>query len=210
VQLLYLIEHQSFFSQNILGAGNTATTYATTATDPTQAGNGASEAGKSNSLGNGSTNTTTGASSASRQVAFMSYRGIENFYGNDWNWADGVIVNPDGTASADQGDWWFTNNSADFSDSVRTNMTQITAVGATGGGFISAIAAVDYFFVATSVSGGSSTTFLTDQSFGSTGADRMVLVGGLAANGANAGAFLVDSINVSSSRFRSVAARLSF
>jgi hypothetical protein len=210
VQLLYLIEHQSFFSQNILGAGNTATTYATTAADPTQAGNGASEAGKSNSLGNGSTNTTTGASSASRQVAFMSYRGIENFYGNDWNWADGVIVNPDGTVSADQGDWWFTNNSADFSDSVRTNMTQITAVGATGSGFSSAIAAVDYFFVATSVSGGSSTTFLTDQSFGSTSADRVVRVGGPAAFGADAGAFLVSSTDASSSRARSIAARLSF
>jgi hypothetical protein len=210
VQLLYLIEFQSFFSQNILGAGNTATTYSTTAADPTQTGNGGSEAGKSNGIGNASTNTTNGASSASRQVAFMSYRGIENFFGNDWNWADGVIVNPDGTASANQGDWWFTNNSADFSDSVRTNMTQIMSTAPTTSGFVSAIASVDNFFIATSVSGGSSSTYLTDQYSGSTSADRAVLISGGANGGANAGAFYVDSINASSIRARSVAARLSF
>jgi hypothetical protein len=89
-------------------------------------------------------------------------------------------------------------------------MTQITAVGATGSGFSSAIAAVDYFFVATSVSGGSSTTFLTDQSFGSTSADRLVRVGGAANLGASAGAFIVDSDIGSSARTRTLAARLSF
>jgi aspartate carbamoyltransferase regulatory subunit len=210
VQLLYLIENQSFFSQNITGNGNTGTTYATTASDPTQAGNGGSEAGKSNALGNASTNTTSGASSASRGVAYMSYRGIENFYGNEWNWADGCIVNPDGTVSADQGDWWFTNNSADFSDSVRTNMTQIMSTARTGSGFVSAIASVDNFFIATSVSGGSSTTFLTDQYLGSTTADRVVRVGGPASDGADAGAFFVSATAVSSLRGRFFGARLAF
>jgi hypothetical protein len=210
IQLLYLIEYQTFFSQNVLGNGNTATTYATTATDPTQAGNGGSVAGKSDSLGNASTDTTSGASSASRAVAYMSYRGIENFYGNEWNWADGVIVNPDGTVSANQGDWWFTNNSADFSDSVRTNMTQIMSNAPTGSGFASAIAGVDNFFIATSTSGGSSTTYLTDQYFGSTAADRVVVVGGDAAFGASAGAFFVAANDASSFRVRRFGARLAF
>lgn len=208
VQLLYLVEYQTFFSQNILGAGNTATTYA--ASSGTQSDNGGSEAGKSNSIGNASTNTTNGASSASRQVAWMSYRGIENFYGNEWNWVDGVIVNPDGTASAGAGDWWFTNNSADFSDSVRTNMTQITNGAATANGFVSAIASVDSFFVGTSTSGGSSTTYLTDQLFASTAADRVVYVGGSAVSGAGAGAICVDADDASSSRGRAVGARLAF
>ena len=210
IQLLYLIEYQTFFSQNVLGNGNTGTTYATTAADPTQAGNGGSVAGKSDSLGNASTDTTSGASSASRAVAYMSYRGIENFYGNVEDWADGVIVNPDGTASAGQGDWWFTNNSADFSDSVRTNMTQITNGAATTADFGSAIAGVDNFFVATSTSGGSATTYTTDRWSGSTTADRVVGVGGSAVSGANAGAFFVTASNVSSARGRNVGARLSF
>jgi hypothetical protein len=140
----------------------------------------------------------------------MSYRGIENFYGNEWNWADGCIVNPDGTVSAGQGDWWFTNNSADFSDSARTNMTQIMSTAPTTSGFASAIASVENFFIATSVSGGSSSTYLTDQYFGSTSADRVVLVGGNANSGANAGAFYVDASNASSARFRNAGARLAF
>ena len=208
VQLLYLVEFQSFYSQNITGAGNTATTYA--ASSGTQSDNGGSEAGKSNSIGNASTNTTNGASSASRGVAWMSYRGIENFYGNEWNWADGCIVNPDGTASAGQGDWWFTNNSADFSDSARTNMTQIMSTAPTTSGYVSAIASVNDFFIATSVSGGSSSTYLTDQYFGNTSADRVVLVGGSADNGAPAGAFFVLANTASSARARNIGARLCF
>jgi hypothetical protein len=210
IQLLYLIEYQTFFSQNVLGNGNTGTTYATTAANPTQAGNGGSVAGKSDSLGNASTDTTSGASSASRAVAYMSYRGIENFYGNETNWADGCIVNPDGTASAGQGDWWFTNNSADFSDSVRTNMTQIMSNAPTGTGFASAISGVDNFFIATSNSGGSSTTFLTDNYNGSATADRIARVGGDAASGEFAGAFDVNAATALSMRDRTRGARLAF
>jgi hypothetical protein len=141
----------------------------------------------------------------------MSYRGIENLYGNAWNWADGVIVNPDGSVSAGQGAWWFTNNSADFSDSVRTNMTQITTAAATGGsGFVSAIASVDNFFVGTNQSGGSSSTYLTDQLFASTAADRVVLVGGGAGNGSDAGLFVVVADNAASDRSRRIGARLAF
>jgi len=209
VQLLYIVEHQTFFSQAVTGNGNTDTTYA--ASSATQSDNGGSEAGKSNSIGNASTNTTTGASSASRGVAWMSYRGIENLYGNAWNWADGVIVNPDGSVSAGQGAWWFTNNSADFSDSVRTNMTQITTAAATGGsGFVSAIASVDNFFVGTNQSGGSSSTYLTDQLFASTAADLVVVVGGGAADGSAAGLFVVYASIAASDRTRAVGARLAF
>lgn len=208
VQLLYLIEYQTFFSQNVLGAGNTGTTYA--ASSGTQSDNGGSEAGKSNSIGNASTNTTNGASSGSRGVAWMSYRGIENFYGNGWNWADGVIVNAAGAVSANQAVWYFTNNSADFSDTVNTNMTQITAVAATGGNYASAVASVDNFFIATSVSGGSSTTYTTDYWDGSTSADRVVIVGGSAFDGAIAGAFVVLASSDASLRYRSVGARLAF
>jgi hypothetical protein len=209
VQMLYLIEHQSFYSQNILGAGNTNGSYLSSSSNQNDSPH--TVAGASNSLGNSSTDTTSGAGvSAKPGTSFMSYRGIENFYGNCWNWADGCIVNPDGTAAAGQGDWWFTNNSADFSDSVRTNMTQIFTGAPTSSQYASAIAAVDNFFIATSVSGGSSSTYLTDYYFGSVSADRAVYVGGGAQRGALAGAFFVSADDASSSAYRDGGARLAF
>jgi hypothetical protein len=207
VQLLYLIEYQTFYSQNNTGNGNTGTSYA--ASSGTQADNGASEAGKSNSIGNASTNTTNGASSASRQVAWMSYRGIENFYGNDWNWVDGVIVNAAGSVSADSATWHFTNNSADFSDTVSTNMTLITSSGQTNFDYPDALALVNNFFISTS-GGGSSSTYTTDYWYGSTSADRGVAVSGDGTNGALAGAFLVSANYDASVRVRTVGARLAF
>jgi hypothetical protein len=140
----------------------------------------------------------------------MSYRGIENFNGNVNNSADGCIVNPDGSVSANQARMWWTNNSADFSDSVKTNMTEIAVNLTTGGNFASAIATTDYFFVATSVSGGSASTFITDGYFGSTSDDRVVRVGGGASDGAFVGAFLVSADSVSSLAVRSLGARLAF
>jgi hypothetical protein len=208
VQLLYLIEFQSFFSQNITGNGNTGTTYASSS--GTQSDSGNSSSGKSNVIGNQSTDTVTGALSATRGVAYMSYRGIENLYGNIYNFSDGVIINPDGSVSAGQGDWWFTNNSADFSDSVKTNMTQITSGAATADGFSSAIAGVDHFFIATSTSGGSSTTFVTDQLYATTTADRILSVGGAAEIGAHAGLFFLNAVDAGSARLRKIGARLCF
>jgi hypothetical protein len=90
-------------------------------------------------------------------------------------------------------------------------MTQITAVASTAGsGFVSAIAAVDNFFVPTAVSGASSSTYITDQFFGSTSADRVVPVGGAANNGAAAGAFVLVASNASSDRARTLGGRLAF
>jgi hypothetical protein len=208
VQVLYLTEYQTFFSQSRLGDGNTNGTYVTQSDDQNQSPN--SPAGLTNSIGNASTNGSQASAGASPGTAFMSYRGIENFYGNVWNWADGIIGNPDGSVSADQMRLWWTNNSADFSDSVKTNMTEIAVNLATGNDFASALAATDYFFVATSVSGGSSSTYTTDRWRGSTSDDRVVLVGGDASGGASAGAFRVTANDGSSIANRGIGGRLAF
>jgi hypothetical protein len=89
-------------------------------------------------------------------------------------------------------------------------MTLISTTAPTTSGFVSAIAAIDNYFIASSVSGGSATTFLTDQWFGSTSSNRVVRVGGDAANGADAGAFLVNAAGGSSGASRDFGARLAF
>jgi hypothetical protein len=204
VQMLYLIEYQSFYSQNILGAGNTNGSYLASSSNQNDSPH--TVAGASNSLGNSSTNTTTGAGvSAKPGTSFMCYRGIENFYGNCWNWADGINVNV-GT----NGTVYVTNNRSDFADNTSTNMSLISSSAPTSSNYASAIDNIDDYFIPTSVSGGSSSTFLTDYWYGSTGSNRVVLVGGLAADGASAGAFLVGADYASSNRNRYVGARLAF
>lgn len=207
IQMLYLTEYGTFDSQTAIGLGNTRHTLW-----PTGGGINDSrvcQSGLSNALGNGTGGAATGTLNIVNNGDYMSYRGIENFFGNVWNWADGVIVNPDGTASAGQGDWWFTNTRADFSDSVRTNMTQLMSSAPTTSNYVGAISAIDNFFIATSVSGGSSSTYLTDFYYGSTAADRGVIVGGSADAGLAAGAFVVGAFSVDS-RFRGFGGRLAF
>jgi hypothetical protein len=202
VQMLFLAEFGTFSSQATLGAGNTAGSYLTQSAN--QSDSPHTIAGASNSLGNGSTNTTTGAGvSAKPGTSFMCYRGIENFYGNCWNWADGINVNV--TAN---GNVHVTNNRADFADNTSTNMTLLTSSLVTSSGFIRNIAAIDNYFLASSVSGGSSTTYLTDQWFANTSSNRVVRVGGSASGGANAGAFCVISSAASSFADRTRGARL--
>ena len=202
VQMLYLIEYQSFFSQNILGAGNTNGSYL--ASSGVQADSPHTIAGASNWIGNGSTNTTSGAGvSAKPGTSYMVYRGIENFYGNCWNWADGINVNV-GT----NGYVYVTNNRANFADDTSTNMTLISTTAPTTSNYVSAIAAIENYFIASSVSGGSSSTYLTDYWYGSTSSNRVVFVGGSAGDAAAAGAFSVAAALASSARGRDFGGRL--
>jgi hypothetical protein len=80
IQMLYLVEYGTFDSQSVLGDGNTGIDSVSDADSTAQTASPHSMAGKSNALGNASTDATSGASSASRDTAFMSYRGIENLY----------------------------------------------------------------------------------------------------------------------------------
>ena len=202
VQMLYLIEYQSFYSQAILGAGNTNGSYL--ASSGVQADSPHTIAGASNWLGNGSTNTTSGAGvSAKPGTSYMVYRGIENLYGNCWNWADGINVNV-GT----NGYVYVTNNRADFADDTSTNMTLIATNASTAADYASALSAIDNYFIASSVSGGSSSTYLTDYWYGSTSSNRVVFVGGSAYYAALAGAFHVLANSASSVRDRGIGGRL--
>jgi hypothetical protein len=212
IQMLYLTEYGTFDSQTAIGLGNTRhTTWTAGGTFATN--NRTCVSGLSNALGNGTGGSATGTINTSNNGDYMSYRGIENFFGNVWNWTDGVIVNPDGTASAGQGAWWFTNTRADFSDSVRTNMTNLMSTAPTAFGaapYVNSIAAIDNFFIATGNTTGSATTFVTDAYYGSTTADRVVYGGGSATDGGLAGAFAVFSINAAAYRSRAVGARLAW
>ena len=204
VQMLFLAEHGTFRSQQTLGDGNTNGAYLNSSSNQNDSPH--TIAGASNSLGNASTNTTTGAGvNAKPGTSFMSYRGIENWYGNASNWIDGWNVN---VGSA--GTCYVSNTRAHFADNTATNYTLLTTSLPTGSGFIRNILPITGAFLASSVSGGSSGTFLADQQFGSTSTNRVALFGGASGFAASAGAFCVFLSRVSSFRGRDVSARVSF
>ena len=203
IKMLYVIEYQSLFSQNKTGAGNTNGSYL--ASSSNQNNSPHTIAGASNSLGNTSTNTTTGAGiSAKPGVSFMSYRGIENLYGNAWNWLDGCNINI-GTA----GTFYVTNTTAHFADNTYTNHTLVTNSFPTASGYPSNFLALDSYFLPSNATGGSTTTYLTDYLYASASLSRVLIAGGGANDAGYAGVFYLLSLDASSYRRRTISARLS-
>lgn len=205
IQMLYLVEYQTFFSQNVLGAGNTNGSYLTSSS--VQSDSPHTIAGAGNAIGNGSTNTTTGAGvDAKPGTSFMKYRGIENFYGNCWNFVDGLNINI-GTA----GTAYYTNNSSFFVDDTATNMTLISSSVSTGSDFIRNVLPIDFAFLPSAVgSDATSTTYITDRLFGTTSLNRVALLGGVANGLSFVGTFGWLLILGSSGRGRNAGARVCF
>ncbi len=204
VQLLYLIEYGTFNSQLTLGAGNTNVTNAYSApSSGSQTDSPHSEAGKSNALGNRSTNITSGAESATRNTAYMAYRGIENWYGNCWNWVDGMNIGESGNYKV-----WVNNNDTQFADNTSTNYTEIGTALSTSNTDVTNILDIATAFIP-SAGGGSSTTGLCDRYFVNTG-QRVARFGGSASDGAIAGGFFWALSTDSSYSVRVLGARLAF
>lgn len=192
VQMLFLAEHQSFSSQAILGAGNTNGSYLASSADQNDSPH--TIAGAGDSIANGSTDTTSGAGvNAKPGTSFMKYRGIENFYGNIFNWADGINVNV--TVA---GNVHVTNNATNWADNTSTDYDLVATGLSTASGFIRDLLPAEGYFLSSNNVGGSSTTFVTDQHFATTSSNRVVSVGGGASVGANAGAFCLASSSDSS------------
>lgn len=82
------------------------------------------QSGLSNTLGNGTGGVSLGGTDG-WATDFMSYRGIEHFFGHIWQFLDGFTV--DGTANDDSTPmpFWFTNNSAYFADTGSTGMVKL-------------------------------------------------------------------------------------
>lgn len=200
IELLFLVEYGTFRTQQTIGDGNVAVSAGYPASSGNQTDSPHSEAGKSNSIGNASTNTTNGASSGTRNTAFMSYRGIENWYGNCWNWVDGYNIN------SNQG--YVSNTRANFADDTATGYNAIGAAMVASDGYVTNVQQEPYAFLPSAV-GGSSSTYLADYYYQASGW-RVAVFGGAANDGAIAGGFFWRLGLGSSSAFRNFGARLAF
>jgi hypothetical protein len=205
VQMLYLIESQTFYSQNVLGDGNTKSGYFPSSDNQNDSPH--TIAGAGDAIGNGSTDTISGAGvDAKPGTSFMKYRGIENLYGNCWNWADGININVSST-----GNVHITNDASDFADDTSTNMDLIASTLPTGNDYIRDLLPSEGVFLASNISGSNASQYITDLHTGSTSSNRVAAVGGGAvAGGVPWGVFHLDASYSSSSADRMICGRLSF
>ena len=189
VQLLYLIEYANFDSQSELGYGRTQLSGGTWT-----AGSYLGQCGKSNTDGDG-TNSVAG----NTNDAYMTYRGIENWYGNVWKWNDGININNHVP--------YVTNNASAWADDTSTGYTNLGVTLAASNNYQITLEDSDRGFLPASV--GASTAYIGDYYYQNTGW-RVVGLGGDAADGASAGAFYVGASGAASHDDVSIGARLAY
>ena len=165
IQTLLVTEYRDYNSQKVLGNGSSeGATYGVST-------------GLSDSRGNRSGNVYTGGGSSSD---FMSYRGIENLYGRAWTWADGINVYERVV--------YLTNNQSVFADNTSVGYSFYAQVPSGSGSYQKELFPLADVFLPSVVTGASSTTYLADALYTSTGW-HVARVGGHSDNGSFVGAF---------------------
>ena len=179
IQILFLTEYCTFNTQAVLGRGNDT------------GGDFGITTGQSNSIGNAS-------SGATNNDMWMSYRGIENWYVDCWEFIDGLNI---------QNYKVFLNqNPATFADDVFTGdyVDSGVTLPAMSASYIKKITGN---FLPTAV-GGSSSTFVTDGGWSSS-AGTLVFFGAAAVDWLVAGGFTFGSNATAEFALISVSAGLS-
>jgi hypothetical protein len=204
LQLLYLTEYASFYSQSVLGYGIAAVGDWAAYNNS----NPIAKSGNGNAIGNASGNTatsaiTTGAGAAS---VYLKYRGIENLYGHIFKFVDGYKVNNNIP--------YLCNNFANFSDAESTtnytNPTDVNGAAITmhnADGYQGTLELTGRGFFPASITGGDATHKITDYYYQAAGW-RVVISGGTANYAADDGAFFLRAASVLASVYRYCGARL--
>lgn len=184
IQMLFITEYKSLNSQMSLGLGRSVSGHLQTG-QSLQYGN--------NSFGDKVNNTKC-----------MSYRGIENFYGNYWKFLDGLNI---------QNNVPYVSK-LNFADDVFTgNYNRVgTFTMPTNNGFIKNFNKLnneyDFTFFPSSI-GGSPNTYFGDQYYQSPG-NRIAFFGGHSYSGVDCGAFCLNLNSAASYAFALIGARLTY
>jgi len=150
IQLLYLTEYADWNSQLMIGAGRTQLSGRTWTKDSY-----IGVTGKSNGDGNG-TNSVGG----NTNNAYMTYRGIENLFGNVWKFVDGINVNDNVP--------YVCNTDTDFADDTTDNYTDLGITLANSNDYQKYLEQQSRGFLPASIDG-SSSTYITDYYYQDTG-----------------------------------------
>lgn len=170
--------------------------------------------GYTNEFGNGSGEKAYVVKNASggTHATLMAnrYRGIENPFGHIWKYTDGANIQVT-TGDSGLSILWTTDDPSNFSDTSYTGYDKKGNICRTNGYAKKMLLGEDGDIVATEI-GGSSSTYWCDYYYTYTSANRMqvVLVGGDAVSGSNAGLAYVNANNAPSDAGRDIGSRLCF
>lgn len=170
--------------------------------------------GYTNEFGNGSGEKAYVVKNASgdTHATLMAnrYRGIENPFGHIWKYTDGANIQVT-TGDAGLSILWTTDDPSNFGDTSYTGYDKKGNICRTNGYAKKMLLGEDGDIVPTEV-GGSSSTYWCDYYYTYTSANRMqvVLVGGRADNGSDAGLACVYTANAPSDAYRNFGSRLCF
>ncbi len=196
IQLLYLVEYASFYSQSVIGAGISAVT------DWSAYNNyyPITVSGNSNNIGNASGNNAGSASCATEATKYMSYRGIEQWYGHIWKWLDGINTNNNRS--------YICNVAANLADNTSDNYTDIGVNNINSNGYQATLLDIARGFLPASI-GADGATKITDYYYQNSGW-RVAISGGAAVDGAADGGFYLHLADVSAYSVSYFGGRLCF
>lgn len=198
VQLLFMIEYGTLNSQNAIGLGVVSKASGT--------GNEAEITGTTSSLGN-----STGMASGTNGLVSISYRGIENFYGNIWKFVEGLNLWGDGTLRGGQpyicDDYTFTEN-------TKTGYTAAKFTVSNSNSYISAFGYdpdFDWLFLPSECMNANSNYPVGDGVYITSDLNRYMSfsLGANWGDGAAAGAFYWNAVRAES-HYRTISARLMY
>lgn len=208
IQLLYVTEYASWNSQSMIGMGRTQLSGGTWAQ-----GSYIKETGLSNGDGNG-TNAVAyegDADNAGAEAAYMTYRGIENFYGNIWKWVDGFNINS-GIPYVSNVDTDFADDTATGTGGTYSRLLDINNDGITlpqgFNDYQSTLEQIKGGFLPSDL-GGSSSTYITDYYDRSTGW-RLARLGGTSYHGLKSGAAFWCLDSLAGDDYVGIGGRISF
>lgn len=200
LQWLFWSEYQDFKSQEVTGLeGNVNQPYPASSSSQTDSPH--SVAGKSNLIGNSTGGIN--APSGNRDVAWMSYRGVEHLWGNCYVWCDGIYVTGHQYRVSED------NNEDAFTSAQAVGTVEVGSVAPVVDMYIRNIQHDTLLHIPSSSSGGSSSTFFADYYYRAAGT-RGVLSGGAAGFGWNAGVALLNADRAVSYRNRNRSGRLGY
>lgn len=195
IQLLFLIEFETTNSDTL---SEGATTWSSAEWTDYNAQYAQNITGWSLRNGNKSAD---GRLNARHVGAYMSYRGIENFFGNLWKWTDGINITDTRV--------WLCNDPAVYQDDLFEFPFLDTGVNQrNSSGYISKVSQSPHGLLV-ETSSGASATFIPDYYFYAAGV-RVVRSGGSLNNGDQAGFATLNANNTSSNRNSNSGGRVCF